>query len=82
LFSKFVWAIPLKSKKAAGVAAGMKEIFDDFGFPDKLHTDNGKEFRGALEELCKLAQIPLVHGGPYSPNVQGGDERWNQTARL
>lgn len=66
-----MWAIPLKDKTSEGVARA-----------EKLHTDNGTEFEGMLKEICSIRQIKMVHGAPYRPNVQGGDERWNETLKL
>jgi len=44
LFSKWPIAIPLKSKEASGVALSLIGIFSTFGFPQKVLSDNGKEF--------------------------------------
>jgi transposase InsO family protein len=44
VFSKFAWAIPLKNKSASAVNAGLKEILDTGRIPQRIHTDQGKEF--------------------------------------
>ena len=36
-----------------------------------LHTDNGTEFKGEVEKLCKALGVELVHGRAYHPQTQG-----------
>lgn len=43
VFSKYAWAIPLKSKSSGDVENGFKIIFKE-RIPEKIQTDNGKEF--------------------------------------
>ena len=45
VFSRYAWAVPLKSKSAGEVVRGLKSIFDSDGrHPRFLQTDQGKEF--------------------------------------
>lgn len=41
--------------------------------------DNGSEFKGALEELCKKLNVKIIHGAPYKPATQGSVESANRT---
>lgn len=43
-FSRLAAVVPIKSKHAINVLNGMKVAFDRLGVPDKLQTDQGKEF--------------------------------------
>lgn len=44
-FSKYVWAIPLKTKSGLEVANAFESIMKQSGrIPNKLHVDQGKEF--------------------------------------
>ena len=43
-FSRLAAVVPLKSKHAINVLNGMKVAFQKLGVPDKLQTDQGKEF--------------------------------------
>ena len=43
-FSRLAAVVPLKSKHAVNVLQGMKVAFEHIGYPDKLQTDQGKEF--------------------------------------
>ena len=44
IFSKFAWAIPIKSKNGADVTNAMKSVLKDKRIPKNLHVDQGKEF--------------------------------------
>lgn len=44
-FAKFLFLIPIKSKKAEVIAAKLwKRVFSIFGIPPRLHSDRGAEF--------------------------------------
>ena len=58
------------------------QLFWQIGFPKKLHTDNGKEFKNEnIKDFCQRHQIELVHGAPRTPQTQGLVERNNRTAK-
>lgn len=45
VFSKYAWAVPLKNKTALSIIKGFEKIFKSSKRkPDKLQTDEGKEF--------------------------------------
>lgn len=78
-FSKLVQIRPLKRKTAKAVTASMVDLFVTFGPPDKLQTDNGREFKNqTLEAICKHFRITMVHGLPRHSQTNGGVERANQ----
>jgi len=67
------WALP--NQEAKTIAEKLLMFFC-FLLPDKLHSDQGRQFDGKLiEELCKLLQIEKTHTTPYHPQV----ERANRT---
>jgi hypothetical protein len=82
-FSKFALAIPIKSKKATVVAKALLErVFSIFGFPLRLHSDQGKEFvNEILEELCKLNGIKKSTTTAYHPQGNAYAERIHQFFR-
>ena len=44
LFSRYAWARPLKSKRGSEVASAFKSIFREGRIPQRIQTDQGKEF--------------------------------------
>lgn len=45
IFSKFLYAMPMKSKNAEDTTSAMKKIFDKHKkWPKHIHSDNGREF--------------------------------------
>jgi len=47
--------------------------------PTVLQTDNGSEFGAALQALCDLFNVKLIHSSVGHPQSQGATERTNQT---
>ena len=60
IFSKFAWAVPVKSKKGEDVTAAMKSVLDKGRVPQNLHVDRGREFYNLhFENLMKQYNINL-----------------------
>jgi hypothetical protein len=54
VFSRKLYARPLRSKEPAQVAAALRSIFTEAGeTPDTFETDGGKEFMGAVRTLLR-----------------------------
>jgi len=75
LFTRYVIAIPLKSKKAKEVAEGLfSHVFAVHGKPDRIRSDEGREFVNAgLNQLYRRWNIqPITTGGwrPWSNPVE------------
>lgn len=82
IFSKFLYARPLKTKEAKYVSDALQDIFLADGPPAILQSDNGKEFvSGDMDELAKRWNIQVRHSLPYKPSTQGAVERANQTLK-
>ena len=58
------------------------KLFWMFGFPSKLHSDNGREFKSkTMTEMCEKHNIKQVFGAPRTPTTQGLVERNNLTVK-
>jgi len=80
--SRFVSLEPLYHKDMVELAQALLEVFCVFGFPQRMKSDNGKEFINRLvAELCKLAKIKHVVTIAYDHHANGIVERCIQTAR-
>lgn len=81
-FTKWVSAIPLRNKQSSSVASAFKQNILPFlpKLPERLLTDNGREFIGPeFEELLRNQEIKHVLTTPYTPASNGAVERVNRT---
>lgn len=81
VFSKFALAFPTKNQKASTVAKILvEEIFYRFGCPERVHSDQGRNFESQLVgELCKYYRVEKSRTTPYHPQGNGVCERFNRT---
>lgn len=79
LFSKFSYAVPLKSKSGPEIVTAFEHLFKTSGRrPGKLWTDNGLEFRNRhFLSLLKQNNIDLYH--VYNEGKACVVERFNRT---
>ena len=80
-YTRFAQAFPTKNQTALTTA---EVFFNNFvlkyGFPTRLHTDQGSNFESALmKELCKLTGITKSRTTIYNPKCNGMTERFNKT---
>lgn len=81
LFTKYSWAVPTLDQTAITTAMALwRTVFQPFGCPEILHSDQGPNFESrVIAELCQLYGCRKTHTTPYHPQGNGGCERFNQT---
>lgn len=80
-FSKFAWALPLKTKTSTEVTNAMKAVLKTIKSPPKnLQTDDGKEFfNSQFKQLMK--NFNINHYSTYSGFKATIVERFNRTLK-
>ena len=80
VFSKYVWAVPVKQKTGSDAIAAMKSILQQGRKPTNLQTDRGKEFYNAtFQSLMERYGINLY--STYSNLKASICERFNRTLK-
>lgn len=80
IFSKYAWAIPIKTKKGEDVTSAMESILEEKRIPLNLHVDAGKEFYNRhFQALMKQHKINMY--STYSNLKASICERFNRTLK-
>ena len=71
VFSRYHWLIPLEGKKSSSIAAALSTVYKEHRLSRVLLHDQGREFDGAVSNLCKKLGINVIKGRLYHPQSQG-----------
>jgi transposase InsO family protein len=74
--TKYIITRPIPNKQSDTVAKALINIFADYGLPDIIGSDNGREFRnGLMHTLTNTLGIQHRFSTPYYPQSNGAAER-------
>lgn len=80
IFSKYAWAIPIKTKNKTDVTNGMLSILKSGSIPKNIHSDMGTEFYNSVfQNVMKKYQIN--HYSTFSVMKASIVERFNRTLK-
>lgn len=79
-FTKMAHAFLCPNQSAKAVAHQLWHNNFAYGFPKRLHSDQGANFESALiAEFLSVAGVQKSHTTPYHPMGIGSCERMNRT---
>ena len=80
--TKHVALYPLTDKSGEKVLEALQQHCHTYGYPQKIISDNGKEFcNKRMETFCQNNGITMKHGAPRTPTTQGLIERSNRSCK-
>ena len=82
VYSRFIFAKPLKNKSGPEVFEAIKELFEENGMPKNINLDLGKEFiYKPFKEYCERNGIELWFSDTEQENKNAIIERFHRTLR-
>lgn len=81
VFTRKAYAQPIKTKSADDTLQGMKKIFDVSGFPKKLYTDQGKEYKGGVKKYLDDNKVIHIVNDLHDHRVLGVVDAFSKTIK-
>ena len=81
-YSRYFEVVRLTKISSSVVIEALREIFARWGIPEKMISDNGRQFTSEeFENYCATEGIALRHSTPYWPRMNGEVERQNRSLK-
>ncbi len=78
--TKMVWVEPMKNEKAVTLSRAYQRMFQTVGYPKRLLSDQGSNFRSAqFQDLCLRMNVQRNLTTQYHPQGDGATEKANRT---
>ena len=65
-FSGYIWCHKLRRTGTGDVTQALAEVFNSFGYPSTILSDNGPQFRGPFKDFCKTIGAEHHPSSPLS----------------
>ena len=79
VLTKFLYAVATMDQKATTVAKVLvKEWFQRYGTPRRIHSDQGRNFEVKLSRNCAASMVCRGRTTPYHPEGSIQSERYNR----
>lgn len=79
-FTKFTWAVPVKTTRAHEVLCALSNTFCSFGYPKRIISDSGSCFKSkSFKQFCLDNFIKHIINAVACPRANGQVERYNRT---
>ena len=80
MFSRYTYAVPIRSKDCVTVSLEIFNLCCTFGTPRAIYSDLGSEFTASLvEHVCKLLGVPQKFAPAFCHFVLGKNERTHRS---
>ena len=73
-YSGFPFVAKLKSLTSSSIIKILTDWFNTFGWPERIRTDNGPQYRSEFDEFCKQFNIIHENSSPYFAQSNGLSE--------
>ena len=70
-FSGFLWIKQLRRTATENVTNSLLDVFNEFGFPKEVQSDNGRQFHGPFKDFCDGIGAKHAPSSPYNPASNG-----------
>ena len=70
-FSSWCWVKKMRTTTTAATTSVLDIWFREWGYPERIRSDNGPQFRGLFDQWCNDRNILHETSSPYNPSSNG-----------